>query len=404
MGSFGTLKIGIYCEFFADNSLGGREYIVAVLGELLSRQGHEVELVHHAPTLTAEEFTERFSTSRASIRFRYLPDKPPATMRKFFARRRARRLWDRSISEGYDCFVNIVHGIPVPCFAAQGVLIVLFPFFRPFEAWAGREIPGHGASRLWVILRHLTYRLQWRSRVSAYQIKTSISQYVQRWTERRWHLETSVLYPPSADSFTGGEKENLILSVGRFSGGHPTMVDKRQLEMMRVFREMAPVGEPVWRYISMGGLGLAERESAYFHGVERLTNANSEAMPNPSRALIGAAYAKAKIFWHAAGYGNDEEITPELSEHFGIATVDAMMCGCVPVVIKKGAQPEIVEHGVSGFLWESLDELKEQTAFLMHNPDRWSAMSTAAKERAESFSRERFETDFLRLLEARESP
>ncbi len=35
----------------------------------------------------------------------------------------------------------------------------------------------------------------------------------------------------------------------------------------------------------------------------------------------------------------------------GMTTPEAMSAGCVPVVIRKGGQPEIVRHGLDGFLW-----------------------------------------------------
>jgi glycosyltransferase involved in cell wall biosynthesis len=344
------MKIGIYCEFFAGNVVAGREYVVAVIAETLPARGHDVELVHHAPELTADDFTERFALPPAAIRLRYLPMKPSATAGLPWRQRRVRRAWGGSISEPYDCFINIVHWIPVQCHAPRGILIVLFPFFRPFEMWSGRTIPGYGSSRLWVLLRHLSYRLGWQARMGSYAVKTSISHYVQRWTQRRWHLKKEVLYPPSASSLPDdGPKENLILSVGHLNGPHPTMVDKRQLEMMKAFREIEQSRVTGWSYLSLGGMGASEREQSYVNRVRAETTANSEVRVNPPYSEVADAYGKASIFWHAAGFGNNEELTPELSEHFGIATVDAMMCGCVPVVIRKGAQPEIVEHGVSGF-------------------------------------------------------
>ena len=51
-------------------------------------------------------------------------------------------------------------------------------------------------------------------------------------------------------------------------------------------------------------------------------------------------------------------------EHFGITTVEAMAAGCVPVVINKAGQREIVEDGVSGFLWNTWGELKDRTQLL----------------------------------------
>jgi glycosyltransferase involved in cell wall biosynthesis len=67
-----------------------------------------------------------------------------------------------------------------------------------------------------------------------------------------------------------------------------------------------------------------------------------------------------------------------------------MGAGCVPVVINKGGQPEIVEHGVSGFVWNTVEELKRYTSLLAEDECLWAKMSAAAQSRAQAFSRERF--------------
>jgi glycosyltransferase involved in cell wall biosynthesis len=86
-------------------------------------------------------------------------------------------------------------------------------------------------------------------------------------------------------------------------------------------------------------------------------------------------------------------------EHFGMSTVEAMAGGCVPVVINKGGQSEIVEHGISGFVWNTLDELKNYTARLMSDDNLLRQMSAGARMRAQMFSREVFLTNFVgRLL------
>ena len=106
-------------------------------------------------------------------------------------------------------------------------------------------------------------------------------------------------------------------------------------------------------------------------------------------------YEQSSVFWHAAGFGVDENTQPMFAEHFGISTVEAMAAGCVPVVIKKGGQKEIVEHGVSGFLWETLDELGSYTQTLLADDKLRTQMSEAARERATMFSRDSFIKNFL---------
>ena len=100
-------------------------------------------------------------------------------------------------------------------------------------------------------------------------------------------------------------------------------------------------------------------------------------------------YTAAKIFVHAAGFGDPDD-RPELAEHFGIATVEAMAAGCVPIVVNKGGQPEIVQHGTSGFVWNTLDELKGFTRMLMNDPELCARMSRAARQRAQRFSQAAF--------------
>jgi glycosyltransferase involved in cell wall biosynthesis len=73
-----------------------------------------------------------------------------------------------------------------------------------------------------------------------------------------------------------------------------------------------------------------------------------------------------------------------------MATAEAMAAGCVPVVVNKGGQREIVEHGTTGFLWNTLDELKRFTRVLIDDAVLRERMSCAARQRAQRFSRRRF--------------
>jgi glycosyltransferase involved in cell wall biosynthesis len=69
-----------------------------------------------------------------------------------------------------------------------------------------------------------------------------------------------------------------------------------------------------------------------------------------------------------------------------MSTVEAMAAGCVPVAIRKGGQPEIVEHGVSGFLWEDMEDLVSHTESLVSSADLREGMAEAALERARGFT------------------
>ncbi len=150
-----------------------------------------------------------------------------------------------------------------------------------------------------------------------------------------------------------------------------------------------------WRYVSAGALGNNPKDQAYADAVRRAaTKSTATISTNVGRDDLRRLYGSAKIFWHAAGLGNPDS-TPELNEHFGMTTVEAMASGCVPIVINKGGQPEIVEHGVSGFVWSSVDELQEYTTAIAQDPDLCQRMSTAARNRARQFDREHYLESFL---------
>jgi glycogen debranching enzyme/glycosyltransferase involved in cell wall biosynthesis len=46
-------------------------------------------------------------------------------------------------------------------------------------------------------------------------------------------------------------------------------------------------------------------------------------------------------------------------EPFGMAVIEAMACGVPPIVWNKGAMPEIVDHGKSGFIVDSIEQAAE---------------------------------------------
>ena len=108
--------------------------------------------------------------------------------------------------------------------------------------------------------------------------------------------------------------------------------------------------------------------------------------------------AEASIYWHAGGFGEDPDRHPERFEHFGIAVVEAMAAGAVPLVFAAGGPAEIVQDGVNGYHWRTLDELITLTRRLIADPDLHRRLGAAAQQRATEFSVERFKEAVARLL------
>jgi glycosyltransferase involved in cell wall biosynthesis len=240
----------------------------------------------------------------------------------------------------------------------------------------------------WKRLRHRAYYdFEWRRRMGSYQRAIAISEFVRRWALRRWRIACDVVYPPVDIDFGEAPKENLIVSVGRFN----LRAHKKQLELMAAFAEMKRDGFDSWSYTSIGGLNTTADNHDYFDAIRRSgAGCSGTAEANLTRAAVKERLQRARIFWHGMGLNEDTLTHPGRAEHFGIATVEAMAAGCVPVVIDKGGQSEIVEHGVTGFKWSTVEELKRYTRLLTDDPALWARLSSAARSRAQAFNRDRF--------------
>jgi glycosyltransferase involved in cell wall biosynthesis len=168
---------------------------------------------------------------------------------------------------------------------------------------------------------------------------------------------------------------------------------------MSVFRDLRGTSLQGWCYSSVGGLLDDPADHAYFGKVKGIAaTCGAQVIPNLSRDELRSLFAKSKIFWHAAGYGEDDGTDPFQAEHFGISTVEAMAAGAVPVVYDRGGQSEIVEHDRSGYLWKRLDQLREYTTRLTNDEELRARMATAAQLRAQRFTREEFLNNFTRLV------
>jgi len=389
------MRVSIYNEPLG-SGIGGSELVAAQLAELLA-SGHQVDLFHRIPSLNLEEFAQTSGTNLSGVRLRFVESNgiPPQVSRNPRQHYQHSREWLAELSDSYDLFVAIVHGVPPFCHAKKGALIVLFPtptapYVKPQGGVATTEAFRNPASWLY-------QQWEWRKRMDSYQVKTAISDFSQRWARRRWGIDCEVVHPPVNTRFQVSEKTQKILSVGRFAiktDGH----SKNQRETLETFRQMEQNGLMGWQYFCVGGLANTPEHHAYFAELSQAASANSKLIANITRGELKKLYEQSAIFWHAAGYGEDDSVNPIFVEHFGISTVEAMAAGCVPVIINKGGQRELVQHGVNGFHWETLAELKHYTEMLIRNPDLRTTMSEAARARATFFSREAFARKFVAPL------
>jgi glycosyltransferase involved in cell wall biosynthesis len=383
------MKIGIYQE--PSSGIGGSEFVAAVMARALRSQG-DVEIVHHRPTFGAAELESTFGLDLDGVRFRYVP-KPEgdpiypggylATAGRYWRR------WNAAVSEPYDLFVANVHGVPPHCRAPRGLLHVLFPTYDRTAKWPwGAPRPGvaglRDRARKWVFERG------WQARLGSYQGRLAISAYTATWVNRYWGTDCRVLYPPVLLDAPPERKGRALVSLSRFTD------HKQQADILRAFTRGISPHAPGWELVLVGGLSERSEDVAHLADLRKAAAGFPvRFVVNASRSEIRAELGRATIFCHAMGLGADDTTEPWRVEHFGIATVEAMAAGCVPVVPDCGGQAEIVRHGESGFTCRNADEMAGRVLELIREPAGTSRMAAAARERAREFGVDRFTERFL---------
>ena len=239
--------------------------------------------------------------------------------------------------------------------------------------------------------------------LDSYHRIISISEYSSLWIKNYWRKESTILFPPvDTGSFKpekGALKDKIILSVGRFFPEHH---NKKQYELAATFIKMIKQYPEDMEGYTLYLAGGMENRPGHREYVEKIKELVRE---YPVRILVNISFKelvrlfkKASIFWHAAGLGEDESSHPEKFEHFGITTVEAMSAGCIPVVIEKGGQKEIVKDGINGFLFKDLDGLSVRTLDIIRGGEGRNALRQSAIASSQRFSNERFREDLLSII------
>lgn len=221
------------------------------------------------------------------------------------------------------------------------------------------------------------------------------SKFTKEFIDKSFEVNSLVIYPPvDIKSINPGQKENIIISVGRFSENqlHP----KKQEVLIEVFKEVYKK-HPGWKLVLAGQ--AKKDDEKYLRRLKKSARGHAiKIAENISVDKLRDYYSHAKIYWHATGFGEDEQKTPEKMEHFGIATVEAQAAGAVSVVIDKGGQKEIVEDGKTGRLWTTKAQLYEATLSLIASPEELVTLSQAAVKNSRRFAKEVFIRQYEKII------
>ena len=338
------MKAGIYNPYL--DTLGGGERYTMTFAKVLSECGYKVDLEWKNPGII-DTLEKRFGINFKEINI----------------------VKNIKRGDGYDLCFWVSDG-SIPMLRARNNLL---HFQVPFHGVGGRSLI---------------------NKMKLFRINKVVcnSDFTKSVIDKEYGVESIVIFPPvDTTGIKSKRKENLILFVGRFS---QILQSKGQDILVNTFKKMFDAGLTDWRLILAGGVEVGVgnyikklRKSAEGYPIEIIES--------PDYKTLKDLYGKAKIFWSASGYGENEEKSPEKVEHFGITVVEAMAGKVVPVVYRAGGHKEIITDGRNGLLWNTPANLAKETQDLISNPGLLHKIALNAGKSAEKYSETLFKNSII---------
>lgn len=353
----GKLKAAVFNAHL--DTWGGGERSTYAMANRLAAHGLDVEVVTFAAAVPdAKAIEDFFGPGHDGFKLRSLrpaPNQQDAALTAYLA--------DKAVFVNHSAGSAFVNPCPL------GIYAVMFPF-QDAGAFVG-----------------------------SYQHFVCNSEYTQRHTLARWgsSLRTHVIYP-AAEEFTAapGPRDNDIVTIGRFNWIGHTKNQEMMVQAFDAILDLLPKGS---RLVLLGRLNDLPHNREPFAALKQACRRLPVIFEvNVSEERKREVLRRASLFWHGTGLGRNEAAQPDQMEHFGIAIVEAMRAGLVPLCYYAGGPREIVQHGVSGYLYRDAKELEAYTLALVSRTSMREQMRAAAIQRAAHFTRARFDERFDEFL------
>ena len=376
------MKIGITCY----PTYGGSGAVATELGLVLADRGHEVHFVSYDHPFRLVGFRERVFFHEVEMEDYPLFEHPPYSLALAVALHDAARKYELDL-------VHMHYAIPHAASA-----------FLAREMLRGerdlRIITTLHGTDITLVGLHPSFQAITQFSILQSDGLTAVSNYLRDETVRDFavptnrievipnFIDTEVWRPDrepchKAKLAPGGEK--IVMHVSNFRAV------KRVEDVVEVF---ARIASKVDARLVLVGDG-PERPRAMARAGE---------LGLQDRVLFLGKYASVEELLACA----DLFLLPSESESFGLAALEAMACGAVVVASKVGGLSEVVEHGVSGYLFPvgAVDEMAQAGTHILSDDAHRGELAAAGRRIAtDKFSAEsivpHYEAYYERILQQR---
>ena len=353
---------------FVINTLksGGAERVVTILANHLAQQNKVM-------IITLSKMTP-FYPLDPSIKVRYCKEKIPPSKHVFQSIRSNIQLAKRihTLLKEHEtelCISFMTTANILSAWAAQRLRIPLIISERNNPQFEDKQL-----SRFWKVLRRISYPKADRIVVQT----RSIRDYFLRSTKKDNYTIIPNPINPDFDTSTAGEKENIILNVGRLSH------QKGQDLLIRAF---AGFSAPEWQ-LHIVGEGPKRKELEAL--IKELELQERVFLPGRTHQ-IEAYYKRSKIFAFTSYYEGFPNALME-AMHFGLA--------CLSTDCPTGPS-ELIQDQQSGLLVPVGDEARISAALerLIQSPDERTVFGERARAATQPFTSDRIAKQWEDLIE-----
>ncbi len=355
------MRIGIVCY----PTYGGSGAVATELGLALAERGHEVHFISYALPFRLR-FNERVTFHEVKIGSYPLFEHPPYSLAL------AVMLHEVAVKENLD-LIHAHYAIPHATAGWMAKQLLADQRRLPIVTTL------HGTD-ITLVGQDPSYFTITKFSIEQSDAVTAVSNYLREETFRAFgcsgcgitvvpnFVDLEEFTPPAERCGSFPPEEKVLMHI---SNMRPV---KRLLDVVRIF---AAVNARLPSRLILVGDGpdrdAAEREA------ERLK-------VTARTRFLGKVEDVAEVLRWADLY-----LLPSQSESFGLSALEALATGVPVIGARVGGLPEVVEHGVSGFLGEpgDTDGMAAGALDLLADAERWRAASRAARARAALFATDR---------------
>ena len=350
------MRIGITCY----PTYGGSGVVATELGIELAARGHEIHFISYAMPIRLNNASERISFHEVEVTTYPLFDHPP------YALALATKMAEVAESASLD-LLHVHYAIPHSVSALLARMMAAprkLPFITTLH---GTDITLVGSDRSYLPITRFS--------IEQSDGVTAISNYLRERTIREFEIKRSIDVIPNFVNCDLYKRSNDAKARAKFApNGEPILMHlsnfrpvKRVTDAIEIF---ALVREKIPAKLVMIGDGPDRGAAEY---VVRKKKLSKDVFFLGKQLTVQDKLGLADLF-----------LLPSDEESFGLAALEAMACEVPVVATHVGGVPEVVTHGVDGYLFEPRDvpNAAKYALEILTRPDRGRMMGEMARVNA----------------------